>query len=463
MQLSPTTKNAYQLVHEGVLALQKATKNGMRVDVEYCRQKIDTLSTAIEKHRERFWKTEVGRVWKNIYREKRNINASLQIQKVLFDELGIKPIKFTDTGKPAVDLDVLINLAETRLKEIRHILKIRKYTKTRDYLKGILREQVNGILHPFFLLHLVRTYRSSSANINFHNQPKRDAELKKLVRSAIYPRLGHQFGGGDFSGIEVRIACCLTKDEKLIYDTIHGDMHRDMAQEIYMLDSIDKHDPGENNLRQGGKNGFVFPQFYGDYYGNCAPNLLEWARISTLKDGTPALEHLQNKGLLQLGRHGEIKNTDKFVQHVKKIEDDFWNVRYKTYTSWKKAQINFYQRKGYIISPTGFKFSGVMDRKQVCNYAIQGSAFHCLLWSFIEMTKRLEEGQWDSMLVGQIHDEMVADICPTEAKGFFQLMQQITCIELPKVWPWIIVPFELEFARGSIDGSWYTVKDYTLE
>jgi hypothetical protein len=108
----------------------------------------------------------------------------------------------------------------------------------------------------------------------------------QTCRRAIFPRPGHQILAVDFSAIEVRIACCYTEDEKLIYDTLHGDMHGDMAVELFKLDALDKKYPGEKNLRQGSKNGFVFPQFYGDYYGNCALNLLEWAKRGSLRDGT---------------------------------------------------------------------------------------------------------------------------------------------------------------------------------
>ena len=51
---------------------------------------------------------------------------------------------------------------------------MRKLKKVRDtYLDAFLREQVDGYLHPFFSLHTVKTFRSSSERINFQNIPKR--------------------------------------------------------------------------------------------------------------------------------------------------------------------------------------------------------------------------------------------------------------------------------------------------
>jgi len=461
MQITTTTKDAYMLMHRGELALQKASQNGMRININYCKQKIEELTGIIDKHHNRFWKTKTGKLWNKIYGVKRNINSDLQIRKILFKTMKLKSSKLTSKGNNSVDNEVLSVLAND-FPEIKHLLKVRKYMKARDtYLKGLLREQVNGTLHPFFPLHLVRTFRSSSNSPNFHNQPKRDKEIKKIVRSAIYPRLGHQLGSADFSSMEVRIAGCYTQDERLIYDTVHGDMHLDMAVEIYMLDSLDKHNPGEANLRQGGKNGFIFPEFYGDYYGNCVPNLLQWAKLGTLKDGTPALIHLQDKGLIRLDKHGNIKNSDKFIKHVKNVEDDFWNVRYRTYTKWKKKQWKYYEKRGYVKLLTGFRCSGIMNKKQVINYPIQGTAFHCLLWTFIELTDRTE--QWDTVPIGQIHDEVVADIQPEEKKEFFKLTQHIACKELPEAWKWIIVPLKIDAELCAVDRPWHEMEDYEIK
>jgi len=459
--ITATTKDAYELMHRGVLALQKASQNGMRIDVEYCKQKIKELSTVIDSQYAQFWESNVGKIWASIYKEKRNVNSDLQLRYILFKQLKRKPTKFTSNENSSVDFEVLSELGK-ELPEISHLIKIRKYQKARDtYLKGLLREQVNGILHPFFPTHLVRTFRSSSNSINFHNQPKRDKRIKKIVRSAIFPRLGHQLGSADYAGIEVTISACYTEDDRLIHDIIHGDMHRDMAQELYMIDEIDKHHPGENNLRQGGKNSFVFPEFYGDYWRNCAAGLLKWAGISTLKDGTPALVHLQNKKLIKLDKNGAIRDFEKFEDHVRKIEDDFWNVRYRKYQAWKDNQWKKYTKQGYIDSLTGFRYSGIMNRKQVNNYPIQGSAFHCLLWSFIELTDRLEN--WDTNLIGQIHDESVADIAPDECDSFFTMTQQITCKELPDVWKWIIVPLKIEAEVAPVDASWNELADYEIK
>jgi len=460
MQINATTKDAYNLLHEGTLAFARAEQVGLRIDVKYCERQKVILDKKINRLKTKFEETKFGQKWKQIYGAKFNLNSNPQLSYCLYKVLKIKPIKVTATGKGSTDEEALSSLG---MPELDILLQIRKLAKIKDtYLDSLIREQVRGIIHPFFNLHTVRTHRSSSDKPNFQNIPIRDKESQKTIRKGIYPRRGHQLVEIDYSGIEVRIAGVYTQDEKLIYDTIHGDMHTDMAVELYMLDSLNKHHPGESQLRQGAKNGFVFPQFYGDYYGNCAPNLLRWAEEAVLEDGTPAFIHLSDKGLIKLTKTGKLKSSDKFIDHVKQVEDQFWNVRYKVYTKWKEKTWEKYLKTGYIELLSGFRCSGVMRRNEVLNTPIQGTAFHCLLWSFIQVDKLSRKEEWDSKLVGQIHDSMLLDVNPKERNMVAKKVQDISCNELPKAWPWLNVPLEVEAEICPVDSPWADKADWEI-
>lgn len=460
MSIHPKTKEAYNLLHEGTLAFARAEQAGMRIDVDYCKRKNTLLTKKINRLEKEILDSKLGKHWQHSTKSKINLNSNYQLAHFLYNVKKIKPAKTTTSGKGSVDDEALSGL---NLPELNKLLEYRKLRKVRDtYLDAFMREQVNGYIHPFFNLHLVRTFRSSSDRPNFQNIPKRDKEAMQICRQAIYARPKHQLLSVDFSGIEVRIAAIYTQDEKLIYDTLHGDMHKDMAVELYMLDSLDKHHDGEKNLRQGGKNGFVFPQFYGDYYGNCAPNLLKWAEMATLKDGTPALVHLSNKGLVKLDKKGKVKNYDKFTDHVKHVEDMFWNERYKTYNKWKDSTWKRYQRTGYIDMFTGFRCSGIMNKKDVNNYPFQGTAFHCLLKTFIEVDKIQQKEKWDSRLVCQIHDELTLDTHPDELKYVAQTAERVSTKGLPEIWPWINIELEVEADVTGIDKSWAEKEFYEI-
>ncbi len=128
--------------------------------------------------------------------------------------------------------------------------------------------------------------------------------------------------------------------------------------------------------------------------------------------------------------------------------------RFPDYAAWKERWWNVYKKYGYIDLYTGFRCSGIMTKEQVTNLPIQGAAFHCLLWSFIEVDKYIQKEKWDTKLIGQIHDSMVFDANPKEVDHVLEVVHKITSIDLPKAWKWIIVPMEVEVEKCPVNGAW---------
>jgi hypothetical protein len=63
-----------------------------------------------------------------------------------------------------------------------------------------------------------------------------------------------------------------------------------------------------------------------------------------------------------------------------------------------------------------------------------------------------------TIIIGQIHDSLVADVVPEEQDEFIAMVRTIVEIELPKHWPWLIVPMAVEAEGTPTDGSWATKK-----
>lgn len=451
MTVNPRTYDAYQLLHEGILALARAEQQGIRVDMEYIENKKAHLTRKIERLEGQFKETKLFLHWQHTQKGSVNIHSNSQLSHFLYDVKKLKVERETASGQGSTDEETLKSLG---LPELDLLLEARKLKKVRDtYLDAFAREQVNGYIHPFFNLHLVRTFRSSSDSPNFQNIPKRDEDSMKIVRQALYPRPGHQLLEVDYSGLEVRISACYNKDENLIkyIKDPKSDMHADMAKQIFKLDKFDK--SVHNVLRQAAKNGFVFPEFYGDYYGNCAVNMAcGWCKLPQAhwKPGDGIL--LQNEHLAEHMILKGINSFTKFENHVKEIEEDFWGNRFADYATWKDRWYKTYKKYGYIDLLTGFRCSGVMSRNEVINTPVQGAAFHCLLWSFNESDKALKD--MDTKLVGQIHDSMILDVHPEELNKVTEMIHSITCVKLPKAWPWIIVPMDVEMEICPVDASW---------
>lgn len=454
MTTNPRSESAMTLLMEGVLALSRAEQTGIRVDIEYIERKVVHLKRKIERADNVFKNSQFFKDWQTSTKGKVNVGSHAQLGKYLYEVKGYEPVKFTNTGRGSTDEESLLML---NIPELNALLEKSKIKKLIDVLEGFYKEQVNGVLHTNFNLHLVVSYRSSSDSPNFQNIPRRDEDSMQTCRKALYPIKGHQFIEVDLGSAEVRIAACYHKDEtmlKYINDPT-TDMHTDMAQQIFVVDDFDKNVPEHYLLRQAAKNSFVFPEFYGDYYKNCAEGLAtQWGKLPQRKwkagegvkmpVGTLS-DHLMNKG---------IKSYNSFVEHLKMIEKDFWGNRFPEYADWKEMWWGMYKKYGYVDLLTGFRCQGVMDKKQTINYPVQGAAFHCMLWALIQIDKLIIKNNWNSRIIGQVHDSILFSMDPDEKDMLCEVIRKVFTIDLPNEWKWLIVPIEIDFEGGEVDEPW---------
>jgi len=293
---------------------------------------------------------------------------------------------------------------------------------------------------------------NSSQKPNFQNMPIRDEEQARCIRSGIIPRhKGWMLGEFDFSGLEVRVGACYHKDPVWISDVLEGDMHRDSAMDCYCLPLEEM----EKRIRYCGKNKFVFPQCYGDYYVNCAKALWESIDLMGLKtaSGIPLRAHLKSVGL---GTYA------KFENHIKKVEHKFWFEKYTQYSDWKDRHYAAYCKNGYADMFTGFRCSGLMSRNDVINYVVQGAAFHCLLKTALITQEWLDRKGMKSLIIGQIHDSMIMEIHPDELIPITRKVRRIGH-ELSSIWPWIIIPLDIDFEVARPDEPWVKKKEWDFE
>lgn len=361
-----------------------------------------------------------------------NLNSNHQIATVLYDKrgLGLTPTAYTKSGTPYLGKDALQQIG---LAFCRRLLQYRKLRKARDFLKEIqdrlVREDGVQVLHPSFLLHTTRTYRSSSCDPNFQNLPSRDASASRLIRSLFLPRPDHCFLECDYSGIEVRIAACYTQDPELIAYLKEGrDLHADTAKTLFKKTQVSKFE------RYVAKNQFVFPEFYGSYYVPIAKQIYR-----TLTE-LPAQSDLW-----------EIKNDfqqrfpdyESFESHVREVENKFWK-RFAVYAQWKEEWEQQYNRTGAVRLFTGFEIRRPMTRNEVINGAIQGTAFHCLLWSLVRLQRRLREYKLPAHFLGQIHDSVLMEVPITRIDEVKEVTRRVMEEEIRQQWPWLVVPLRIE-------------------
>lgn len=319
-------------------------------------------------------------------------------------------------------------------------------------------EELNNFIANEICVH------NSSSNPNFQNLPMRDPEFAEIIRKCFIPRKGNVLVEIDYSGIEVRISACYNKDPNLIkyINDPTTDMHRDTAMDLFFLkqDQVEK-----RTTRDWAKNRFVFPQFYGSVYFQCAPHLWEAASQDQYKlPGTDITirQHLKENGVKKLGDcvPNETPKSGTFEAHVKKVEDSFWNKRFRVYSEWKKTWYNNYRRNGGFVMLTGFPVKGLFTRNDVINYPVQGSAFHCLLQSLCWIQDYITKKKMRTKLVGQIHDSIIADVPVSELQDYLNLAKRTMTQRLMKAWKWIIVPLEIEADVTPEGSSWFDKKPW---
>lgn len=446
---------AYKLFHEGMRALAQVEKDGVRIDRERLEQSSKETEEEIIRLTEELKKDDIVDIWRKRFGSKMNLRSRHQLSNILMKEIGVKTNAKTKKGNPKLDESVLEGLD---LPFVKNYLKIEKLQKLKStYLKAVETQiDDNNYLHFTFALNFAITYRSSSHDPNMQNIPVRNKMVSERIRSCFIPREGHVLLEVDYGALEFRIAACFWRDEAMVAYASNPnlDVHRDMASEIYLQEPHNV----SKIARYSAKNKFVFPLLYGSYYLPCTINL--WDAID-LENIEGMKEHLRSKGILEKGKcmRKEPPQKGSFEEHVKKCEENFkgmfpqWDIRKNQW--WKN-----YLERGWFKLPTGFICQGVYSKNQLMNTPIQGSAFHCLLWSLIEIVKYLKTNKMKSCVVGQIHDSIILDVHKKEFDDVIQKVVKTMTDDLRKEFTWVITPMEVEAEIA--ETCWYEKKAIEL-
>lgn len=430
---------------EGTLALADVQIAGVNVNTEYYKNSHKELEDRIEERKKELLSYDECKKFLEVVGREPNLGSSDDLRTMFYDILKLRPPKVTDKGNNSVDADTMSKLNTPLAKEITELSRIKKIDGT--YMKQFLREiDDDGRIHPFFGITIPRTYRGQSDRPNLQNVPIRNEEAKRYARSGIIPSPGYLIIDFDYSGIEVKMGCCYTEDPVLIAycKDPSTDMHRDTAADIFALpmNKVTK------NLRFYTKNGFIFPEWYGSYYKNCALNIWKECRKLLTGDNIPLEEHLRNQGIIK--RNPELD----FINHVKEVESDYWK-KFNVFKKWQTNWYRKYEKKGYVELLTGFRCSGYMGKNAIVNYAFQGTAFHCLLWSLTQIVAEFRERRMKSRVIGQIHDCCIIDCHPDELEFVIDLATEIATERILDNFKWINVPIPVEWETTNINESWY--------
>lgn len=167
-----------------------------------------------------------------------NLASPRQLEVLLFDELGLTPLRRTKTSR-STDADTLEALADAHALP-RVILEHRQVAKLKgtyiDALPGLVNPRT-GRVHTSWEQAVAATGRLSSVDPNLQNIPIR-SELGREIRSAFVAPPGHLIVSADYSQIELRVLAHLSKDPVLCDAFRNGqDVHTRTAMEVFEVDA----------------------------------------------------------------------------------------------------------------------------------------------------------------------------------------------------------------------------------
>ena len=162
-----------------------------------------------------------------------NINSTQQLGHILFDKLGLPPVKKTKTGY-STNVEVLEKLRGQH-DIIDCILEYRQYAKLKStYVDGLIKViEEDGRIRTSFQNTVTATGRLSSTEPNLQNIPVR-TELGARLRYMFVAGPGNVLVDADYSQIELRILAHMADDKTMQAAFMSGeDIHTATAAQVF--------------------------------------------------------------------------------------------------------------------------------------------------------------------------------------------------------------------------------------
>jgi DNA polymerase-1 len=314
-----------------------------------------------------------------------NLNSPKQLGEIFFDKLKLPVVKKTPSGSPSTDEEVLQKLAEDYpLPKV--LLEYRSLAKLKSTYTDKLPKMVNaatGRVHTNYGQAIAVTGRLSSNDPNLQNIPIRTAEGRRIREAFIAP-VGSVIVSADYSQIELRIMAHLSGDENMLRAFAAGeDIHRATAAEIFGLALSEV---------SGEQRRYAKVINFGLMYGMSAFGLA---------------------GNLGIERSAAQMYMEKYFTRFSGVKQFMDDVRQQA-KSQGYVETVFGRRLWLpeINSPNGPRRQGA--ERAAINAPMQGTAADLIKLAMIDVQKWLTASQMKTLMVMQVHDELVLEVPENE-------------------------------------------------
>ncbi len=337
-----------------------------------------------------------------------NLGSPKQIQEILFDKHKLPVKKKTPSGQPSTDEDVLEELALDHPLP-RLILEHRALAKLKSTYTDKLPKSVHpgtGRVHTTYSQTTAVTGRLASNDPNLQNIPIRTPQGRRIREAFIAPA-GAKIVSADYSQIELRIMAHLSGDESLKQAFARGhDVHRATAAEVFGV-PLDKVSADERRAAKVINFGLIY--------------------------GMSSFGVAQNLGI-------ERATAQAYI--------DSYFARYPGVKRYMDRTRELARTRGYVETVFGRRLylpemkSGSPQRRQAAeraaiNAPMQGTAADLIKLAMISVQKCLDESRLKTLLIMQVHDELVLEVPGDELtvvkEKVRELMQSVAKLDVPLI------------------------------
>ncbi len=344
-------------------------------------------------------KTEVNGLAEKIYKEagvEFNISSPKQLGEILFDKMKIsKSPKKTKTGQYSTSEEVLSELAKDN-SLVKLILEYRSISKLLNTYIDSLPKQISNRtsrIHTQYIQTVASTGRLSSINPNLQNIPIRTNRGKEIRKAFIPKDKDYFILAADYSQIELRIIASLSEEENMINAFKNNeDIHTSTAAAVFNV-------PIKEVTREQRSNAKVVN--FGIIYGVSA--------------------------------FGLSNQTNLNRKEAKELIDKYY-LKYPKLKMYISNQISFARNKGYVETVLGRRrylkdinsrngiVRGASERNAV-NAPVQGSAADIIKLAMINIQEKINQNEFKSKMLLQVHDELVFDVFKPELNKFMDMVK----------------------------------------
>ncbi|ESS59032.1 DNA polymerase I [Enterobacter cloacae S611] len=380
-----------------VPVISRIERNGVNIDPAVLHKHSEELTLRL---------AELEQKAHEIAGEAFNLSSTKQLQTILFEKQGIKPLKKTPGGAPSTSEEVLEELAlDYPLPKV--ILQYRGLAKLKSTYTDKLPLMINpktGRVHTSYHQAVTATGRLSSTDPNLQNIPVRNDEGRRIRQAFIAPK-DYVIVSADYSQIELRIMAHLSRDKGLLKAFAEGqDIHRATAAEVFglPLDSV------SNEQRRSAK-----AINFGLIYGMSAFGLSRQLNIPR-------------------------KESQKYM--------DLYFERYPGVLEYMERTRAQAKESGYVETLDGrrlylpdIKSSNAARRagaeRAAINAPMQGTAADIIKRAMIAVDAWLQQEKPRVRMIMQVHDELVFEVHKDDieavTKKIHELMESSTQLDVP--------------------------------